>query len=158
MSALFRTIGKILSLFDSRERLRAVGVVALAMLSAAGESIGILSITPILAVGADQKIIHVQPQLRWAYDTLGFQSDHGFIIFLGLASLAALLLGVSLQALTQWASAQFVQMRNYTISRRLMLEYAHREYVFFLGSNSAQLAETLLSEIQTVINGVFARR
>ncbi len=155
MFALYRITAKILALFDRHEKLHAAGVVILALFSAAGESIGILSITPILAVGADQRIIHTQPMLRRVYDGLGFQTNHAFIIFLGLASLVALVTGVTFQALTQWASARFVQMRNYGISRRLMLEYAHREYVFFLGSNSAQLAETLLTEIQTVVNGIF---
>jgi ABC-type multidrug transport system fused ATPase/permease subunit len=155
MIILYHIIVKMLTLFNRREKFYAALVVLLAMASAAGESVGILSITPILAVGADQTIIHTESHLRWLYNSLGFQTNHGFIIFLGLVSLAALVVGLSFQALTQWVSAQFVQMRNYTISRRLILDYAHRDYVFFLASNSSQLSETLLTEIQTVVSGVF---
>jgi ATP-binding cassette, subfamily B, bacterial PglK len=155
MFVIYRIVVKMLSLFNRRDRFLAALVVLLSMASAAGESIGILSITPVLAVGADKNVIHTNTYLRWAYDLFGFHSDHAFIIFLGAGSLAALVVGLGFQALTQWVGAQFVQMRNYNISRRLVLDYAHRDYVFFLGSNSSQLSETLLTEIQTVINGVF---
>ena len=50
---------------------------------------------------------------------------------------------------------RFVQMREYTIGKRLIEGYLNQPYSWFLSRNSAELGKTILSEVQQLIlNGM----
>src|SRR5258708_22949170 len=104
MHAITRTLAKALALLDNRERIQVGFVVLLSLVAAVAESGGIVSITPILAVAADPGIIQSNDILRTLYSGLGFHTTKSFLVFLGAASLAALLVGIGFQALALWTN------------------------------------------------------
>ena len=62
-----------------------------------------------------------------------------------------LVASLSFKALTTYVQVRFVQMREYSIGRRLVEGYLHQPYNWFLGRHSADLGKTILSEVVIVI-------
>ncbi|MDZ7736216.1 MAG: hypothetical protein U5P41_09040 [Gammaproteobacteria bacterium] len=50
-------------------------------------------------------------------------SDDTFLLFLGAVVFVLVIGGLAFKALTHWAMARFSQMRNYTLSSRLLRGY-----------------------------------
>ena len=57
------------------------------------------------------------------------------------------------KALTNYAQLRFVQMRQYSIAKRMVQGYLHQPYSWFLNRNSADLGKTILSEVSQVVGG-----
>ena len=146
-------VRKLLALLDRRERLMALGLLALTIVNAAVQTLGIASVMPFLSVLADPETIHRNEWLSAAFTLLGFEETRGFLFFLGVVAFALIVLGNAVQAATQWATTRFVHMRQFSLSWRLMADYLRRPYTFFVTRNSSDLAKTILEETSQVITG-----
>jgi ABC-type multidrug transport system fused ATPase/permease subunit len=63
-----------------------------------------------------------------------------------------LILSLCFKAFSTYLQTHFVLMCEYTISKRLVESYLHQPYSWFLNRNSADLGNTILSEVSAVIN------
>ncbi len=149
---MLSTISKISDVLSGRERRNAVILFLMVLLSGALDALGVASIIPFLAVLSRPEIIHEQPYLSAVYRTLGFSSTEGFLHFLGLVVFLVVVFGLTFRAVTEYFMARFTNMRNYSISTKLLRSYLSRPYVWYLNRHSAVLAKTVLSEVQQVIN------
>lgn len=143
------------ALLDRPERRNAwivLGIVTLAALSSAA-MVG--SVLPFLSVLADPERIRSTPALSWAYEAGGFLSDYGFLVALGLASLAVIILSNLIQMLRTWAVARFTLMRIYSLSHRLLAAYLRQPYEYFLDQHSGEMGTQILSESQEAVNQFF---
>lgn len=129
-----------------------LGIVTLAALSSAA-MVG--SVLPFLSVLADPERIRSTPALGWAYDVGGFSSDYDFLVALGLASLAVIILSNLMQMVRTWAVARFTLMRIYTLSHRLLAAYLRQPYEYFLDHHSGEMSTQILSESQEAVNQFF---
>ena len=48
---------------------------------------------------------------------------------------------------------RFIQMREYSITKRLVEKYLHQPYSWFLGRHSADLGKTILAEVGLIVGG-----
>lgn len=142
---------KILTLLSAKERRRlfllSVGIVILAITEVAG----IGSIGPFLAVATNPSLIHSNEYLQWAYLTLGFDNDTAFVIFMGIAVVVLVVLRNTVAALVRYAEIRFGQMRNHSISTRLLARYLSQPYSFFLNRNSSELTKNVLAEVKEAV-------
>ncbi len=137
-------------LLTTRER-RNLYLLFCAVLVMAGlEVVSVSSIMPFLQVAADPASVHENAYLSWAYETFGFADTNSFLIALGLAALAALVLSNAFIVLTTWALYRYVWGRNHSLSRRLLRSYLYRPYEYFLTQNSAELGKNILEEVKEV--------
>ncbi len=142
------------ALLTPRER-RNLYLLFCAVLVMAGlEVVSIGSIMPFLQVAADPASVHENAYLSWAFHTFGFTDTNPFLIALGLAALAALVVSNAFIVLTTWALFRYAWGRNHTLSRRLLHSYLHRPYEYFLTQNSAELRKNILGEVKAVITGL----
>jgi ABC-type multidrug transport system fused ATPase/permease subunit len=150
---VFKTHRRLLALLDVRERrqfaLLFVMILAMGLL----DMVGVASILPFLAVLSNRDIVQDNSVLAFVYDTLGFASTDGFLVFLGVVTLAFVVLGQGFKALTLYAVNRFSKMREYTIGARLLAGYLHQPYAWFLNRHSADLGKTVLSEVGGVVGG-----
>jgi len=151
MTSIFK---KILKLLDERERKRLYILFGAMTVSALIEVAGIVSILPFLALITNPTLINDNRYLNWLYTTLNFQSSNRFLIFIGVMVLLILIVSNILVILTMWGVSRFTNMRNFTISRRLLSRYLHQPYVFFLNKNTIELGKNILSEVTIVTSGV----
>jgi ABC-type multidrug transport system fused ATPase/permease subunit len=96
-------------------------------------------------------------QNRWLadiYERGGFDSRESFLFFLGIAILVMISFNNAFSALTTWVMYRFAWNENHRLSTRLLGQYLNRPYTFYLSRNTAGLSKNILSEVQTVIQGV----
>ena len=71
---------------------------------------------------------------------------------MGILVFIILVLSLAFKTLTTYLQVKFVEMREYTISKRLVEGYLHQPYSWFLGQNSSELGKTILSEVTQLIS------
>ncbi|MBK5940360.1 ABC transporter ATP-binding protein [Halochromatium roseum] len=147
------TVSKLLRLTNPGSGKRLVLLILLMIMAAFMQVAGIASVMPFLALIGDPDLIHSNPVLAYAYQYLEFDSERSFLFFLGIASFIAFVLGTVLTVTTQWAVTMFGAWQQYYLSRRLMQDYLHRPYEFYLTRNSNDLAKIVLQESSLAING-----
>ena len=117
------------------------------------EMTGIASIMPLLSVLANPDVVETNRYLAAVFNKLGFTDSGTFLYFLGLFTFVVLITSTTFKALTIYALLRFTHMRNYSLSRRLVVGYLRQPYEWFLNRHSADLGKTVLSEVEHVIQG-----
>ena len=148
------TIPKIHDLLTPRQRRYTLGLFGAISIMALLQVAGIASIGPFLAVVSDPAVIERNELLHRLYHTLGFETSHSFLVFIGFSVLAVFTISNLFAMLTTWLQMRFAWHLNYTLSRKLLEHYLSMPYVFFLGRNSSALSKNVLAEVKEVINGV----
>lgn len=150
MLSIYRQLFFIL---DARERRRFLLLLGMVVVMGLFEVVGVASILPFLAVLAEPEAARSNPYLARIYETLRFDDTQSFLIFLGVASFLMLLLSVLVRVGTLYAIVRFSNLRNYSISTRLLGTYLRQPYVWFLHRHSANLGKSVLSEVDKVVGG-----
>ena len=148
---MISTCRKIFELLNRQERMQAFGLLGLTIVMAFLELVGIASILPFIAVLSEPETIHENRWLKLAFETLGFSSDRSFLIFLGVIVLTLLVLNNTIKGITRWMTLRFTMMRGHNLSIRMLSQYLHQHYSFFLHRNSSDLKKSVLGEVQGLV-------
>ena len=151
-------IKKVLFLLNPSERRQAYLLLFLILLMALLDMIGVASILPFMAVLTNPSLIETNMILNnifQASNIFGVENHQQFIFALGVMVFVLLFVSLAFKALTTYLQVRFVQMREYSISARLVEGYLHQPYSWFLSRHSSDLGKTVLSEVNEVIgNGI----
>lgn len=152
------TISKLLDLLSPAERKRAGVLMAMMLVMALLDMLGVASILPFIAVLANPALVETNPILSWAYHlsaNVGVASVEQFLFLLGFLVFVFLVFSLVFKALTTYAQMRFALMREFSIGKRLVEAYLYQPYSWFLNRHSADLGKTILSEVQAVMyNGI----
>ena len=140
------TLRKTWALLAPAERRRAFPMLALIVLMAAAETLGVVSVMPFLSVIARPSVIHEQAWLSKAYALSGLEGTRTFTIALGLASIAVVILSSAFKTVTLHLVNRYVYMLRHSLSTRLLSRYLRQPYEFFLERNPAELSKNVLAE------------
>lgn len=151
---MLTTAHKLLALFTPAERLRLLGVFVAILGMGLLQLVGVGSVLPFVSLLANPALIHSNANVAWVYNTLGFTSTNGFLMFLGFASLTLLVLSNAFVAFTLWLMTRFAWDNQCRLSTRLLKGYLAQPYETFLQRNSADTGGKILVESQQVTNGV----
>ena len=149
-------IKKLIYLLTSHERKRALQVLIMCLAMALIDTIGIASIMPFMAVLTNPDIVETNTILNFFFkksEIFGVKNKKDFLFFLGISVFLLLLFSIFFKALTNYVQVHFIQMRNYSISRRLVEGYLHQPYTWFLNRHSADIGKNILSEVANVAGG-----
>ena len=149
-----QTFKKILFLLTPRERKSASLLLLMILLMALLDLIGVASILPFMAVLTNPSLIETNFILNAMFEAsniFGVKNNQQFLFFLGASVFLLLIFSLIFKALTIYVQTQFIQMRLYSISKRLISGYLHQPFSWFLSRHSADLGKTILSEVQRVI-------
>jgi ABC-type multidrug transport system fused ATPase/permease subunit len=91
------------------------------------------------------------PFLQAAFAHCGFRDQRDFIVALGLASIIVVIVSSAFKTTTFHVVNRFVHLERHSISARLLSNYLHQPYEFFLVNNSSALAKNVLSEVDQLI-------
>ena len=144
---------KLIRVLDKRDRKQALYVLLLTLIVAIIEVLGVASIMPFMAVLTNPDIIKTNGLLSFLYDALNFHSTESFIFFLGICVLLFLVGSTILKAIVVWAQIYYANIRNFSISTRVVAGYLQQPYGWFLIRNSSSLAASVLEEVSRVVNG-----
>jgi len=145
------TLKQLFDLLSNKERRQAYLLFVMILIMGLLDMIGIASVMPFLSVLANPDVVETNHYLSAAYDKLGFSDKNSFLYFIGIAVFVTLIVSIVFKAATHYAIYLFTHMRGYSISRRLVSGYLRQPYEWFLSRNSADLAKTVLSEVEQVI-------
>ena len=149
-----KTIKKFLYLLTPKELKRAILLLIMITIMALLDMIGIASIFPFMSVVSNPDVIYTNKFLNEIFqfsNKFGIESEDQFIFILGIFTFFLLLVSISFKALTTYAQLRFVQMRQYSISKRVLEDFLHQPYSWFLNRNSADLGKSILSEVGTIV-------
>jgi ATP-binding cassette, subfamily B, bacterial PglK len=145
-------------LLNTQERKSAGILIMLAIIIALLDMIGVASILPFMAVLLNPDIIETNNILNKGLQIskgFGVENNQQFLLLLGATVFVLLIVSLTFKAIGTYATARFIQMREYSIGKRLIEGYLHQPYSWFLNRNSADLGKTILSEISQIIgNGL----
>jgi ABC-type multidrug transport system fused ATPase/permease subunit len=149
---------KILFLLSPDERKSAGLLLIMIVLMALLDVIGVASILPFMAVLTNPDIIETNIILNSMFNfsgRFGVENNQQFLFILGVLVFLLLIISLGFKALTTYAQTRFIQMRAYSIGKRLVEKYLNQPYSWFLSRHSADIGKTILSEVDQVIgNGI----
>jgi ATP-binding cassette, subfamily B, bacterial PglK len=151
---VLNTYRLILSLLDRREKRRLGLLLVLIMVTGLLETAGVAAILPLLSVLSDPGLVETNRILARLYATLGFTSIVSFQFFLGFATFVTVVAGLAFRALTTYGIIRFTRTRSYLLSRRMLQNYLHQPYAWFLSKHSSQLSTVVLTEVENMISRV----
>jgi ABC-type multidrug transport system fused ATPase/permease subunit len=138
-------------LFTPAERRQAVWMLALVVLMALAETVGVLSIMPFLSVLGRPGIVQENSVLRALYQHLDFSDIRGFTVALGLASIALVVTSSAFKTVTLHLINRFVHLERHSISSRLLACYLRQPYEYFLIHNPSLLGRNVLAEADLLV-------
>ncbi|MFO0991217.1 MAG: ABC transporter ATP-binding protein [Hyphomicrobiales bacterium] len=153
---MLSTYKRIWGLLSRRERRQVAFLLVLILAAAFAQMVGVASVMPFMSLAANPEAITTNSYLATGYAFLQFTSVRQYMLFLGIAVFAVLIVSILIKALSFYAVARFTEMRTYSLSKRLMASYLHQPYDWFLNRHSADLGKSILSETEQVIKGALA--
>lgn len=132
---IFSVIRKSLSLFDGRQRLWFVFLMAFLLASAVLQIAGVASIGPFIAILSDPSIIHENKYLSDLRSLLEIKDDKRFIIACAVISMIMTVFSNLIAILTLWALTRFSIAFGVEFQSKLFLNFVGRPFVFHKSSN-----------------------
>ncbi len=150
---------KIIFFLSIHERKRACLLLIMILIMALIEMVGVASILPFMSVLTNPSLVESNIYLNNFFQFMsifGVKNNQQFLFSLGLVVFLLLISSLAFKALTTYAQVRFVQMREYSISKKLIEGYLHQPYSWFLNRNSADLGKTILSEVSQIVNNAIS--
>ena len=145
---------KLLFFLSHRELKQGVLLSIMIIIMAFLEMIGVASIMPFIAVLTNPNVVETNSILSTMFQfssILGIDNNREFLFFLGILVFVLLVFSLLFKALTIYLQIRFVQMREYTIGKRLIENYLRHPYDWFLNRNTSDLGKKILSEVSVII-------
>lgn len=148
---MFETYRLIWGVLTTPERKRLVFLMVLTVLMSLFELIGVAGVLPFLSVLNDPTLLDTNPLLVQFAKVIGSTDVRGTTIALGLAVFALIIVSMAVRALVTYAQIRYSLMRAYSLSTRMLRDHVSQDYVWHLTRNSADLGQSILSEVDLVI-------
>lgn len=145
---------KLLFLLTPQERKQAALLLLAILVMALLDMIGVASILPFMAVLTNPELIETNSILILMFKTskiFGVDNNQHFLFALGVLVFVMLIISLAFKAITIYFQVRFVQMRQYSIGKRLVAGYLSQPYSWFLSRHSAELGKTILSEVSQIV-------
>ena len=135
-----------------RRGILAMQIVSIAMaFSTVG---GIAAIAPFFAVLGQSELVDHNALLHWAYMHGDFSSKRGFLVALGIAFIAVMLIANLINVLGSLAMSRLALRIGTELQSTLFGEYLSRPYAFHTRANGSALFNNILHETARVTNGI----
>jgi len=144
-------VRKLYEIFTPRERAQALLLFIGSLVTALLQTAGVAVVFPFINVAMNPGVIRENRWLAALYARGGFADADSFMVFLGSAVLAVIILSSIAPAILAWAKARFLLNKNHALSTRLLAAYLSRPYQYFLGKNSSELGKNVLNEAGALV-------
>ncbi len=151
---MLELVKQLLSILDKSQRRQFFVLQVAALLSAILEVIGIGAIVSFLGLLTQPELLYNNQLLLKVYEICDFQTKEQFYIIAGLCLLVVILFKNGFSAFNVWAQLKFVWGNMHIFSTRLLKIYLNKPYMYYLLHNSSALQRNLLSEMNSVTDGI----
>ncbi len=151
---MIKVYAKLFDLLDARARKRFVLLAAIMVAVSLSELVGISSVLMLLGVLADPGRVEQVATLAWLRTALGLEDGFAFQVVLAGATVTVVALGLVVKAGGIYAIVRYSQSCGAAISIRLLDAYLRFPYDWFLGRNTADIANNVLNETSRMVGQV----
>ncbi len=148
-------VRKSLKLMNRREKRTGVLLLGLTVLKGISETAGVASILPFLSIVGQPELIESNAYVSRIYQAFGFTSVNKFLFALGIVVVFVLAVSTILKVTTVYATNRWIQMRGFSLARKIMESYLKQSYSYFLTRNTSRMASLILAEAQTIATGIY---
>ncbi len=141
---------KMMLLLNKKQKRTMVGIVFMMLLGAILEALGISVIVPVVEVVMDPQALEKEGLVKSVYDFLGMTSQTQFtMVILGAMAAIFVVKNVYLY-IQQKVLCHFVYTNQFRTSERMMKNYLHKDYEFFLNADTAVVQRTITSDVNNM--------
>ena len=149
-----RHAGKILAIFNRREKLQIIVLLGMMVIGAGLETLGIGVIASFIAIISKPELVSSNSVLRWIYDFTGSTTQNQFVIYMGTALCLVFIAKNTFVGLLNYRQVKFAYDKEASLSRRLFIAYLTNPYMFHLQRNTADLQKNLINEVSYLMTGI----
>ena len=152
------TVLKILGFLNKKEKQRSFILFILILLTGFVDTLGIASIFPFISILSDPNLINTNPTLNFLsikFDQLGITNYFPFQKIFGYGVLIFFIISIFLRSITNYLQIRFVNMREYSLSKRILNYYLNQRYSWFTQQSASNLSRNILSEVAEFIDKSF---
>ncbi|WP_170329118.1 ABC transporter ATP-binding protein [Ruegeria arenilitoris] len=146
---------KSLKLMSRREKQTGILLLGLTVLKGVAETVGVASILPFLSILGQPELVESNKYASKIYQAFSFTSVNQFLFALGIVVIFVLVTSSLLKVTTVYATNRWVQMRGFSLARRIMESYLRQSYSYFLTRNTSRMANLILTEAHTIATGIY---
>jgi ABC-type multidrug transport system fused ATPase/permease subunit len=147
-------LSDIWAVLTPRQRRWVLAAQVLSFVMAISTVTGIAAIAPFFSVLGNPQLIDTVGLLHWLYVHLGFASRRSFIVALGLAFLALVLVANLINILGAFAMSRLAWWIGTDLQSALFAEYLGRPYLFHTRTHSATLFNNIVNEPARTTNDI----
>ena len=141
---------KMMKLLDKKQKRAMVGIVIMMLIGAILEALGISVIVPIVQIVMDEKALEEPGIVKIIYDFLGLTSQTQFtLVILGAMAVIFAVKNIYLY-IQQKVLCHFVYTNQFNTSQRMMRNYLHKNYEFYLNADTAVVQRTITSDVNNM--------
>jgi len=150
-------IRELLSLFDRRERVQLAGLLALLVVGAGLETMGVGLVMPFIALVSDPGIVDRHSTFRWLKEFLGPDSNQHFLLLCGVILFCFYVLKNAYLGVVAFIQYRFIYGKMHRLSRHLLDTYLRAPYRFHMTRNSAELQRNINTDVPLLFNWVVSQ-
>lgn len=144
------TIRQLLSLLTLKQRKQAIGVFVLVVIGAAFETLGVAAVLPFIYAVLDTEQLWGNSYIVMFADAFGVNTDAGLIISLGVLIGIFYVFKNLFMMFISYMENKFKANFAYELSKLMLHSYMKRPYIYFLGTNSAEMIRGLNDDINSI--------
>jgi ATP-binding cassette, subfamily B, bacterial PglK len=148
------TIKKLWVIFNKRDKKKFLLLFFMMIIAAIFETVGIGMIVPFVGIVTNPTIIQEQAILSFVYQLFNFQSTNAFILFAVVVLLSVFFVKNIYLLIFYNLQYRVIFNQKVNLSRRLLLEYLTKPYIFHLQRNSAELLRNVNGEVGKIFTGI----
>lgn len=143
-------------IFDRKQKIRLVALFFVIVIGTFLELLGVTAILPFINVVMSPDVIEKTWYLKWLYDTLGFQQNNSFIIFLAILLIVIYIVKNIYVSIMYNLQYHFTFSNQRRIAYRMLNCYMKQPYSFHLSHNSADLIRNVSTDTQMMFQAVLS--
>ena len=147
------SLKKVLQIFSDKQLARVKFTLAIALIAALFEVVGIAMIMPFIEIVSNSSAITESSIHTKIYEFSGVDSRQSYIVFFGGLTLVSIFASTSIVALSKYKINKLIWDLNYEFTDQTFLWYLKKEYSFYLQSDTAIISKNIHNEIGILING-----
>ena len=146
-----KSIKKLYTILSKKEQKRAFFLLFVILISSILDVIGVASIVPFIALLSNPSVIETNILINKIYTFSNVNGQQLFLFYAGLSFFIFFIISIGFKTLAIFLQLRFSLMCEYSIGKRLLKNYLHQSYIWFLDRHSSDLAKNILSSVNQVI-------
>jgi ABC-type bacteriocin/lantibiotic exporter with double-glycine peptidase domain len=150
VNTFLHTVKQLTGLLTDRQRKQAVGVFILVVIGAAFETLGVAAVLPFIYAVIDPAALWNNQYIQLYSNFFHIEKDSELIVSLGIAISVIYIIKNLFMMFITYIENKFKANFAYELSKLMLHSYMKRPYIYFLGTNSAEMIRGLNDDINSI--------